>query len=242
MVRLLKRTKMRPGARGSGDNGQRSALNDREGTMRIIGYGEDGLTYWALTTQLRDILGQLEDDTPPEQCTVFFRPSFGRAGGPKSPQFGEFDSILATQNAVYLMESKWDHGAPRNPSDMVLEEVQIMRHRIFTWLRNRWHDLQPENWDRFREAAEADFTEEFPYRPLAAGRRLLARNLGYILDQLCRNEFGNDTHNVLLYFHRVNTPQPKRIVDAARNNLNDFTLVCLNYPALGQSGYFPMDQ
>jgi hypothetical protein len=210
--------------------------------MPIYGYGEDGLTYWALTNRLSDILRQLDDDTPPAQCTVFFRPSFGRAGGPNSPQFGEFDAILGTKKAVYLIESKWDHVVDRYRPAVVLEEVQTTRHRIFTWLRDRWHRVQPANWDQFRVNAEAAFTSAFPNRPLAPGNRLLARNLAHILGHLDGNGFGKETRDVLLYFHRDNMPRPERVVDTTGGGVDTFTLVCLHYAALGQSGYFQMVQ
>jgi hypothetical protein len=214
--------------------------NSREGIMKIFGYGEDGLTYWALTTRLPNILRQLKDDTPPAECTFFFRPSFGRAGGPNSPQFGEFDAILGTKRAVYLIESKWDHVVDHPRPAVVLEEVQITRHRIFTWLRDRWHEGPRENWDVFRDAVQDDFTNAFPNRPLAPGHRLLARNLEYILRYLDENGFGEGTCNVLLYFHRDNVQCPERVVNANGQVVDTFTLVCVHYAALGQSGYFRM--
>jgi hypothetical protein len=65
--------------------------------MAIIGYGEDGLTYWGLTSQLSAILDGLADDTDPKDCTIFFRPSFGRAG---RAQFGL---------SVVLPRHPWGH-------------------------------------------------------------------------------------------------------------------------------------
>jgi hypothetical protein len=49
--------------------------------MKIAGYGEDFLTLWALTRKTKEVLTQLEDNNPPEQCKLIYRPSFGRAGG-----------------------------------------------------------------------------------------------------------------------------------------------------------------
>ena len=66
-------------------------------TVQLIGYGEDSLTLWATKEKLRDLLMQLSDPSDPESCKAFFRPSFGRGGGSKSPEFGEFDFILLTR-------------------------------------------------------------------------------------------------------------------------------------------------
>ena len=84
--------------------------------MKLIGYGEDFLTLWALTKETDKILSKLDDDTPSESCTVIYRPSFGRAGGSMENQraeFGEFDAILITNHTAFLIESKWDGGGIR---------------------------------------------------------------------------------------------------------------------------------
>ena len=58
--------------------------------MEIFTYGEDALTLWALKNKFLEILKKYEDNTPVSQCKIFYRPSFGRRGGSKSSQFGEF--------------------------------------------------------------------------------------------------------------------------------------------------------
>ena len=62
--------------------------------MRILGYGEDALTYLALSQHMTDVIGPtpLNDDSPLEKILFIYRPSFGRAGGNGSAQFGEFDA------------------------------------------------------------------------------------------------------------------------------------------------------
>lgn len=210
--------------------------------MPVIGYGEDGLTYWALAARLQDILAKLCDATPPARCTIFFRPSFGRAGGPLSAQFGEFDAILATDRAVYLIESKWDNVADVH-GPLVLQEVQVLRHRIFTWLLEKWRsrDSGDQPWDDFRHKNRAEFVKAFPNRPLAPPDKLLARNLSHILNRLCRSApEGFQVRDVLFYFHRPNVAPPTKVLDAIGKMLNSFTLVPLEYSALGQSGYFSM--
>jgi hypothetical protein len=205
--------------------------------MEIIGYGEDGLTYWALSTpdQLQLILNALGDDTPREECILFYRPSFGRSGGCTSPQFGEFDAILATKKAVYLIESKWDHMA-QVPGIVVLMDVQILRHRIFTWLLDMWQQQNPADWQIFSANNCHAFTTTFPNHPLAPQDSLLARNLTYILRRLA----GCDrVRNVLLYFHRMGTNPPQQVVTAAGQPVDPpFELIPHRYEPLLPSGYF----
>ena len=69
--------------------------------MEILGYGEDALTLWALKNKLPLILSALNDSSSLSQCKAFFRPSFGRRGGPSSAQFGEFDFILLIFRSLF---------------------------------------------------------------------------------------------------------------------------------------------
>lgn len=85
--------------------------------MEILTYGEDGLTLWALQNKLEDILTELakpimkgetiikpgETPATPEECKVFYRPSFGRG----EHGVGEFDFIIATPKIIYLGETKF---------------------------------------------------------------------------------------------------------------------------------------
>jgi hypothetical protein len=216
-------------------------LKDREGNMTIIGYGEDGLTYKALATQLHLIL-PANDQTDPENCTIFYRPSFGRAGGNTSCQFGEFDAIVASPNAVYLIESKWDHLTDQERPVVVLGDVQILRHRIFTWLLDAWRKWRQGNpanlnWADFREEANEDFKREFRYRPLAGVNTLLAENLAYILHAL--EGQGRQTLNLLLYFNHNGARPANQIANILGQPTNPaFTLVNLPYANLENSGYF----
>jgi hypothetical protein len=74
--------------------------------MELLGYGEDALTFWALTRRLGEILAPF-GDTPAQTIAVFFRPSFGRRSSTsklnptqRGSQFGEFDGIIATKRGV----------------------------------------------------------------------------------------------------------------------------------------------
>jgi hypothetical protein len=213
--------------------------------MRIIGYGEDGLTYWAISTQLQQLLDALEGPSDKNNCTIFYRPSFGRSGGDTSSQFGEFDAILATQKSVYLIESKWDHLSDQERPVVVLGDVQILRHRIFTWLRDEWRNWRQDNpanppdWAFFWNAKHKAFTDAFRNRPLAKAETLLARNLAHVL--LALEGAPKPTVNVLLYFSRGRIPAPQRVVNAQPQAPDPpFVLVCLPYQTQGISGYFEL--
>ncbi len=170
--------------------------------MRILGYGEDSLTYWALSQHVTDVISPapLNDDSLPEMTLFIYRPSFGRAGGSASPQFGEFDAIVATEKGVYLIESKWT-GTPISDGRVRLAETQIRRHEVFRWIRERWLAQAPANWTEFysHNGNVAAFAKRFEDKPLAKPGHRLTSNLQYILQQLPgRNA---PTVDVLLYFH-----------------------------------------
>ena len=181
--------------------------------MPTIGYGEDALTYLALHAGRAGLLKKLQDETPPDECLVYFRPSFGRSGGPYSPQFGEFDGILRTQTCVYLIESKWN-SVDRAQEIIILLDVQRLRHLIFTWLYENWCDVSENKcdltWAEFVRARGQAFTEAFPHRPLAPDGSLLARNLYSILSEITQPR--RSVRNLLLYFH------PERVRGGAARN------------------------
>jgi hypothetical protein len=137
--------------------------------MPIIGYGEDGLTYSALTDHLDTVLRELEgpEHSRCEDCLLFFRPSFGRAGGLGRAEFGEFDAILATGKAVYLVESKWDGSGILLDGAVVLEFRQILRHQIFGWILDMWRSQNPASWNDFATQNQNAFSEKLGGKPLA---------------------------------------------------------------------------
>lgn len=151
--------------------------------MKIIGYGEDALTLFALKEHLRDILNDLEDNTDSTNCLIFYRPSFGRG----KHGFGEFDAILSTQKNIYLIESKWDKLQEKRNNEYKLEYNQIRRHIIFSAFYNNdsngfKNNIPPEG-------------------------SLQARNLFFIINKL--KEHGNCKDkkliNLLLYFYNGKT-------------------------------------
>lgn len=107
--------------------------------MEILGYGEDALTLWSLKNKLDYILASFGDSSDVSKCRAFFRPSFGRSGGNKSSQFGEFDFIILAKQHLYLGESKWDKSPEKIVNgQMDLRSEQLLRHRLFKLYVEEW--------------------------------------------------------------------------------------------------------
>lgn len=209
--------------------------------MEILAYGEDSLTLWALSKEdrLASILKALDDDTPAEECLVIYRPSFGRKGGLSSPQFGELDAIIASKRCVYLIESKWDRAGRSESKVVPLAAVQIARHAIFGWLRERWSERYSRSWDAFVRDHQADFSASFPVRQLPNANTLLACNLDYLLTILL--PYPETTQNVVLYFHAVGRNPPRAVTDKAGNGPSTpFRLVALPYFPSGSSQFIQL--
>jgi len=102
----------------------------------VIGYGEDSLTYWALTQGLDEVLKKLSIKTKDalekkDITTILYRPSLGRGRG----CYGEFDAILVAKEKkkVYLIESKWWRSkeiTTRYGERVELRDAQYKRHNI----------------------------------------------------------------------------------------------------------------
>ena len=178
---------------------------------KVIGYGEDALTYWALTRKLDFILKELGDGSKHDDCLIFYRPSFGRGRTVrKSPglnaEFGEFDAILTTTKAVYLIESKWDNLSERE-AVVELSDVQVLRHKIFAWYYGNWKT--GSNWKKFVESHERSFNDEFGgwRKKIAPPDSLLGKNLKYVLDRI--HDASKEVKNVLFYFYRKGSEHGK---------------------------------
>ena len=98
---------------------------------RILSYGEDPLTYLIFSTRLDEFLRKLGDETPAAEALVIYRPSFGRGGRYKTSakstrkrsEFGEFDGIVGTTIATYLIESKWSRSTELKDRELKLREA-----------------------------------------------------------------------------------------------------------------------
>jgi len=96
--------------------------------MKYLVYGEDGLSLKYLRENLSELLNKL-DKSNPEDCTVFYHPSFGR-----TRHYGEFDAIIITHENAYLIESKWDGSSDIS---LGLKENQTKRHKILKWYQDK---------------------------------------------------------------------------------------------------------
>ncbi len=175
----------------------------------IFGYGEDSLTLWMLKHHISKILDE-NDKTSVSDCLVFYRPSFGRSGGSKSPEFGEFDAIVASLKKIYLIESKWDNLSKSSRNKEPLKKVQRLRHRVFSWYLANWNKGYLNDWQRFLEEKQVDFEKSFKDEKVIAEKGLLVENLQRVLNILlghCR-EFNKEQSicNVLLFFYHKSSP------------------------------------
>ncbi len=169
--------------------------------MQMLGYGEDALTLHALTKGLARILAQLGDDSDADNALVFYRPSFGRrssapSGTPRS-EFGEFDSIIGTRCAVYLVEAKWSASGELDGADLKLRPEQLRRHKAFRTYLQEWRRERPASWAAFvTRMAPILRAEGIGLVPPGSGTTL-GRNLEYILRQL--DGYGPQVIDVLLF-------------------------------------------
>lgn len=193
----------------------------------IFGYGEDALTLWALKHRMSDILETFHDRTATADCVIFYRPSFGRSGGEKSAEFGEFDAIVASLENIYLIESKWDNLSRFNKREIAIRSEQKIRHRIFSWYLMHWDKKYSSDWESFRKEQMDDFQKQFPGRRIAPTNSLLAKNLEFILTIL-QNQCANlpsksNVKNVLLFLYDEKRSMPPTKISG------DFELVKIDY-------------
>jgi len=190
---------------------------------KILGYGEDSLTLWMLRHHIPMILDG-DDKTLESDCLVFYRPSFGRSGGSGSPEFGEFDAIVASLKKIYLIESKWDNLLASKSEKNLVRPVQGLRHQIFSWYITHWKEKHVQNWKEFVDEEGQNFKRKFN-KPIASSG-LLAQNLEFVLKTLlehCRKFSGEQNiKNVLVFFY-------KERLDALPIKPEDFTLVTIDY-------------
>jgi hypothetical protein len=205
---------------------------------RLFGYGEDALTYWAITSKLDEILRTLGDKSYPSATIMLYRPGFGRRGGIDlqanmgsfSAEFGEFDAILGTPQAVYLVESKRDSPSRTRDYSITLTGLQSRRFAIMRWYLETWRESRPKDWKTFVARQETVFQVKFPGYRMAPAESRLAQNLEFVLRTL--GECGAPVQDVLLFIGQAGSPKPIRVKPAG------FKLVKLEYKPLVSSGYF----
>ncbi|QDV16538.1 hypothetical protein Pan153_11680 [Gimesia panareensis] len=175
----------------------------------IMCYGEDGLTLAVVTQHLGKLLDAIrsqhseldeDEDLSLEDCLVFYRPSFGRRGGPEGASFGEFDAIIATKKYLYLIESKWIRSRIKGRT-IKLKENQIRRHQIFEWHRKNWKEIQ--DWKQFRNKYHAEFDAKHGPKRLAPETSKLGKNLEQVLNLLFTRKVPIQ-HVILAFYHDKN--------------------------------------
>lgn len=176
--------------------------------MTINLYREDGYSLWVLFTRFPELLRALGDSTPPDDpgIVVFYRPSFGRQSDSPtgmSKQFGEFDILIGTPQAVYPIESKPEECGELNhvTNVLTLRDVQTRRHGIFRTYRELWQPYRPKNWKEFESVALAEFSERHPGWTLAGRQNLLGKNLEFVLRSL--ENCGEKIQDTILFFHQA---------------------------------------
>ena len=202
----------------------------------LLGYGEDALTLWAITKGLPSLLRQLEDDTPEKDVLVLFRPSFGRRSpNPKAMPsvFGEFDAIMRSKSANYLIEGKWNKSSELSKSTLDVEDRQQKRHEVMHWYYDNWQRNPKESWANFRKRSKTFFETTFPGRTMPTAGTTLARNLEYVLDLMKDTEL--PLYDVLLFSTVHSGLQPSAI------NPSYFRLVVMNVEPVGGDGFIMID-
>jgi hypothetical protein len=194
--------------------------------MRILAYGEDALTLWAVTQKLSVILQALDDSSDPDDCQVLFRPSFGRSGGERSAQFGEFDFLVLAAEHLYLGESKWQGSSEKiRDGVLALRHEQLLRHRIFKFYMDEWAYGQYDKWPDFEVKAVSKLENMDIVKPIAPAGSLLASNLQAVLGAIQKHYLRKpELHNVLLFLH--NGWDARNLPQSAGD---DFRVVPLSY-------------
>jgi hypothetical protein len=142
----------------------------------------------------------LGDKSDPDDCIVFYRPSFGR-GGSNTANFGEFDAIVSTRTCVYLIESKWEDSA-QSSNGIRLSEAQLNRHAIFKECSDKW--------DRSvgiasLRASNSGFLTSVIDKKVVSEEDELAKHLRFVLSRTAKGSGDatrKDLRNVLLFLHR----------------------------------------
>ena len=178
-----------------------------------------------------EILSELNDPSSQGECSAFFRPSFGRRGGNKSSEFGEFDFILLSKECVYLGESKWHRSSEQITGGQIeLRKEQLTRHKIFHFYLEKWFSGNYPDWESFSSDMSTEFGARFgdkdTNKPVAPVGSLLAENIECILRQIRDSYSGPDLkiRDLLLYFHLGDPPD--RLPTQGNG---EFAVVCLDY-------------
>ncbi|MEQ8221842.1 MAG: hypothetical protein ABRQ37_06035 [Candidatus Eremiobacterota bacterium] len=207
----------------------------RENNMaKIYGYGKDALTFLAFNNYLKSTLKKnLKDNSNPKDCVIFFHPGFGRSDGENSSQFGKFDTILISQEYIYLIESKWDGRKNSNKEYITLEDKQILQYKAFLHYYNIFRGQKEFKWDEIYNHKD-DFYDNFN-KTLPSEKTILAQNLKFVFNKIyelkinCKDK---ELKNILLYFYDQTRSKPILSKNKLFNNSIKFEIVNYDYSEL----------
>jgi hypothetical protein len=196
--------------------------------VRLLGYGEDLLTLWAIKERTGTILKKFEDKTPTTECLVFYRPSFGKTSKEHSPELGEFDAIIASRQNIYLVESKGDN-LTNNKTKPSLKKEQLLWHEVFAWYLVNWNKKYTGQWQNFVNDNIHAFNATKKKLPTHQNEKnkLSIENLEFTLEKLkdhCKDFRSRaNIKNVILFFYNSQTTKPPTETNP------DYTLIPIDY-------------
>jgi hypothetical protein len=204
--------------------------------MSLLGYGEDALTLWLVSERLQFLLEQLGEEMVGPAPKVLYKPSFGRAGGQDSAQFGEFDFLIIGNDALYLGESKWDNLRDGPALFAELAPEQLLRHRIFRAYVTAWYQCSGAVWADFCPTCLQVFEAMDIVKPVAPDGSLLAQNLMTVLAFINqRFEEIPQIEDVFVYFYRAGLSYPPEFAP------NGFGLVTADYSEATDDNFIELD-
>lgn len=142
-----------------------------------------------------------------------------------------------------MIESKWDNCSENKKGKIKLAEEQIRRHEIFSWYLGNWDARRyTNNWEKFENDYQSNFTREFQDRKIAPAESRLAKNLEFVLNKLqehCRRfscEY-RKPKNVLLYFYGNEFKKIGRVVAEGLN----FEVLNIDYSQYISDNFITLD-
>jgi hypothetical protein len=175
-----------------------------------------------------------EEQANPNRAVVYYRPSFGRRGGSGRSEFGEFDAIVSTERAIYLVETKWTGSTEwKKDGSVKLKDNQLARHQIFQWYLEEWQDGASGQWASFAtDERRSKFQTKFGKTMPTERPATLVRNLEFILQKLGGG--GKKIQNILLLVDVLTDPCDKKPVSDVPDS---FLSVRIDVRSVGGAGF-----
>jgi hypothetical protein len=111
--------------------------------------------------------------------------------------FGEFDGIIGTSKAVYLIEAKWTNSGELVRSELELRPEQRRRHMAFRTYLEEWRRTRQDSWQTFADRIKRSLADNTQGLVPPSAETTLARNLEYVLRKL--SDCGDEVIDVLLF-------------------------------------------